>query len=524
MGALPGGALADMEESRTSRDHENSEMHAQVPGATDVDERQESVRKNAGRIDSRGLPMFGSRRRSDHDDESSCSSKNSGGHPSPRAPRRETTTSSSFRADEEAENAMFKASQSQKRDSVLIALERMDAGHPPGNSAPVADVPSGSGELASHAIAEDTEQDPSWVEWQRDANQGRGPTPEGDLGKNDEVHPWSFSKTSSSGSGNREADGGAEQRGQHQGSAKEMPPERSFRDKFSGSMLSMFGLQQPDKTGRSLGSRGGHAGDTPSSSNFQSLFSFKSPKYVGQEAQINEETPTSIIQEVPMTLKDIFDKVAAQIQSQNDSAHITEWEDLYVSITGSRDKAINVSAELGETMVRLGISIPVSKLQETICEVCQSRGREPDDYHGTGVSLKTPVYHELNVDEFVDVMRVLTRKAQSDNKMIEARRIFTMYALVRLVWCLKTMKPLFSCRLGMRCSFSHMHVDADVARCSNYMHTDWDYILNADLISRRTASSLCKNSGKLSERVRSRAAMFASTAAAKCSSRRLLEL
>jgi hypothetical protein len=432
MGVLPedSRALAVTEASQASRDdRENMQMHAQVPGATDVDERQQTVHQNAGRLDSRGLPMFGARCRSPsgHDDKSHCSSDSSGSRPSPRVPRRELTTSSSIQADAEAEKALFKATQSQKRDSVLLALERMDVGHPPSNLAPVADVPARSGERASPDILEETEQDQAWVEWQRDANQGRGPEPEVERTRsNDAMHPWAFAKTNSSGSGNSPFHSEAEQGEQHQGSAKAMPAERSFRDKFSGSMLSMFGLQQPDKTGRSLGSRGGNVGDTPSSSNFQSIFSFKSPKYLGQEAQIDEETPKSPEPEAPKTLKHIFETVAAQIQSQIDNAHITEWEDLYVSITGSRDEAINVSADLGETMVRLGISIPVSTLQETICEVCQSRGREPDGYHGTGVSLKIPVYHELNVDEFVDVMRVLTRKAQSDNKMIEARQIFTM--------------------------------------------------------------------------------------------------
>ena len=473
---------------RRSPDFSAGDGHM-VPGRVDEEEAGD-----AGRRDSRGLPMFGPRPPSGDDDGAGNRSDSSGSSPRYRKLDRQISSSSSFQAAEEAEVARvrsiesrkrdslaivgrpvatdaqlhrqgssFKASQeaeiarvrsveSGKRDSVMLAHERIDANagdrhreaeesiptdsHPVATGASSEQQPGYRGAAVSHPIIAADEKDDSWLaDWQADANQGRGVQLEG--GTHDDTklppHPWKMSHSDAIGSASsqRNQEDGARHEQSEQGLGKNT--ERSFKEKFSGSMLTLFGLGQSEKTGRTPGSRGANAGDTPSSSNFQSLFSFKSPKYVGQEAQIAVEAAEGSAgaaqterQTSQATLKQIFDLVAEQIMSQKDSAQVAEWENLFVTISGSRDQAINVSSDLGETLMRLGINIHMSTLHETICEVCQSRGREPDGYHGTGVSLRIPVYHELSVEEFVGVMRVLTKKTQRDDKLLQARQIFTM--------------------------------------------------------------------------------------------------
>ena len=53
-----------------------------------------------------------------------------------------------------------------------------------------------------------------------------------------------------------------------------------------------------------------------------------------------------------------------------------------------------------------------------------SRGRKPDGWYGTGVSLKIPIYHELNCDEFTEVMAMLTKTEDEQDRMMHARQIF----------------------------------------------------------------------------------------------------
>lgn len=65
-------------------------------------------------------------------------------------------------------------------------------------------------------------------------------------------------------------------------------------------------------------------------------------------------------------------------------------------------------------------------MHEAVATVCLKRGREPDDYYGTGVSIKIPVFNELEVDEFVEVMFVLTDTAESDTqKIVASRTVFS---------------------------------------------------------------------------------------------------
>jgi len=166
-------------------------------------------------------------------------------------------------------------------------------------------------------------------------------------------------------------------------------------------------------------------------------------------------TPTPV--EKAITIKTIFDKVGAILTSQQEDANTKEWENLFISITGSRDSSINISADVSAILLRLGIS-DLRLLQETthkvanlhsrsrtkfsapvilqkqlleiimyfrtyVLQVCQSRGREPDAWHGTGVSLKVPEYHQLDCEEFMEVMAILAKSGVGDD-YIKARQIF----------------------------------------------------------------------------------------------------
>ena len=63
--------------------------------------------------------------------------------------------------------------------------------------------------------------------------------------------------------------------------------------------------------------------------------------------------------------------------------------------------------------------------EQDYVQICQARGRDPDEWQGAGVSLKVPVYHELNCDEFIDVMALLTKE---EDHIAQARQIFQRWA------------------------------------------------------------------------------------------------
>jgi len=49
-----------------------------------------------------------------------------------------------------------------------------------------------------------------------------------------------------------------------------------------------------------------------------------------------------------------------------------EFENLFISISGSRETALDVSRDLGETVIRLGINIDLRTMQNTIHQVFMS--------------------------------------------------------------------------------------------------------------------------------------------------------
>lgn len=108
---------------------------------------------------------------------------------------------------------------------------------------------------------------------------------------------------------------------------------------------------------------------------------------------------------------------------------ILEYSSGFASLFQAIDKdgngTINVSGELGETLIRLGIAVEITHMHGAIHKVCSRAGRTPDAFYGAGVSVKIPIYNELTESEFVDVMFILTTmtETQSD-KMIKARTLF----------------------------------------------------------------------------------------------------
>jgi hypothetical protein len=74
------------------------------------------------------------------------------------------------------------------------------------------------------------------------------------------------------------------------------------------------------------------------------------------------------------TIKTIFDEVGAILTSQQEDDNLKEWENLFISITGSRDSSINVSADVSAILLRLGIS-DLRLLQETTHKVANFHSR-----------------------------------------------------------------------------------------------------------------------------------------------------
>jgi hypothetical protein len=69
-------------------------------------------------------------------------------------------------------------------------------------------------------------------------------------------------------------------------------------------------------------------------------------------------------------LRQVFEQASGILTSKTESAQNAEWENLFASIAGHRDSTISVSGDLGETLIRLGISIEFRTLQKTIHKVC----------------------------------------------------------------------------------------------------------------------------------------------------------
>ena len=216
----------------------------------------------------------------------------------------------------------------------------------------------------------------------------------------------------------------------------------TISERYRGSMMSVLGFSsfkadvaetRPSSFGATESGQWSAtaAGPTPKASYWDGLFvrikSSGSGKNSGKHFDDGaDKTAAEVVKEsAKSSLRAVFDKVATLLDSLKDDSLMADWENLFISISGSRSNPINVSADLGETLIRLGINIDIQNLQETIHSVCSSRGREPDAWHGTGLSAKTAVYHELSCDEFIAVMQILTKK--KDDKLMQARQIFAKF-------------------------------------------------------------------------------------------------
>eukprot|EP00961_Rhodomonas_salina_P105364 1418886-Rhodomonas_salina.1 len=140
--------------------------------------------------------------------------------------------------------------------------------------------------------------------------------------------------------------------------------------------------------------------------------------------------------ELQMAVMTIYEALKAETEKKKREGFITLFHSIGGDVgsqPGQQDgdwkKTINVSGDLGEMLIRLGIAVEAQHLQGIIHKVCRKRGREPDSWYGAGVSLKTPVYNELDFDEFVDVMKVLTatKDKHGIDQLIEARTIFSAF-------------------------------------------------------------------------------------------------
>ena len=67
----------------------------------------------------------------------------------------------------------------------------------------------------------------------------------------------------------------------------------------------------------------------------------------------------------------IFDLVGGMIKSAAIDSHTSEWQNLFISISGGVEHTINVSADLGETLLRLGINIEFRTLQAMLHKVAE---------------------------------------------------------------------------------------------------------------------------------------------------------
>jgi Ca2+-binding EF-hand superfamily protein len=122
----------------------------------------------------------------------------------------------------------------------------------------------------------------------------------------------------------------------------------------------------------------------------------------------------------------------------------TKYQELFNVIDKDKSGTINVSTELGETLIRLGLGIDASIMRDAINSVCTRRGRKPDGWYG--MNLSTPIYNEIDLDEFQEVMYSLSQDVANDLEHInKARKVFAAidqdadgFLSAEELWCICT--------------------------------------------------------------------------------------
>eukprot|EP00960_Hanusia_phi_P031467 749301-Hanusia_phi.AAC.2 len=122
-------------------------------------------------------------------------------------------------------------------------------------------------------------------------------------------------------------------------------------------------------------------------------------------------------------LKGLLLQIYEKLEQDEKRVKEKEYSALFESISQDGMR-VSVSGGLGDVLIRLGIRIELDHLHSVIHQVCQAQGREPDNWVGTGIALKQPVYHELTRQEFVDVMDIITKKNDSKHRLLRASQMF----------------------------------------------------------------------------------------------------
>ena len=115
--------------------------------------------------------------------------------------------------------------------------------------------------------------------------------------------------------------------------------------------------------------------------------------------------------------------LASKLEVEEKELRKKKYEELFYVIDKDKGGTINVSTELGETLIRLGLGIDASIMRDAINSVCNRRGRKPDGWYG--MNLSTPIYNEIDLDEFQEVMYFLSTDKLNDLEHInKARKVF----------------------------------------------------------------------------------------------------
>jgi hypothetical protein len=163
-------------------------------------------------------------------------------------------------------------------------------------------------------------------------------------------------------------------------------------------------------------------------------------------------------------MKQLVGKISSRLKREHAELHREHCGELFDTLrhdTAPGGK-ISVLDDLGEALIRLGIAVEAAQLQQIIHEVCVKRGRGPDRWEGVGVSLKTPVYDELDLEEFVALMQRLSQGAGEVDPLVHLYRVFKRLdknsdkVIVRLTRsCVPVLRDLSPSLTSLRCVTGH---------------------------------------------------------------------
>jgi hypothetical protein len=242
-----------------------------------------------------------------------------------------------------------------------------------------------------------------------------------------------------------------------------VPPSGAFQrqSSSSGSWRDLLGRRpSSNETGGAPGQPGSDFSRAPSSG-------LENNKVVGswirrraartKEASEAKQTPRE-------QMKQLVGQISSRLKREHAELHREHCWELFDTLrhdTAPGGK-ISVLDDLGEALIRLGIAVEAAQLQQIIHEVCVKRGRGPDRWEGVGVSLKTPVYDELDLEEFVALMQRLSQGAGEVDPLVHLYRVFKRLdknsdkVIVRLTRsCVPVLRDLSPSLTSLRCVTGH---------------------------------------------------------------------